>query len=148
MSWQIIRRWISNLRYFSVVSFHAETLASLPNARSRCCRSQFVNRSFSTDLITNMSLLEGPPPPGIDIYADQRSRIIGSSVAIIVITITSVGLRLLSRKLSRAGFWWDDYLTIVALIFSAVGVLIWLIGRNPELMIQSLAHGFFGFRAP
>ncbi|KAL8821238.1 MAG: hypothetical protein Q9191_007351 [Dirinaria sp. TL-2023a] len=58
-----------------------------------------------------MSVVEGPPPPGTDIYADQRGRIIGSSVAIIVITITS----------------WDDYLTIVALIFSVVGVLIWLI---------------------
>ena len=43
--------------------------------------------------------------PGFDIRADQRGRIIGSMVAIILVTVTSVALRFLSRKLSRAGFW-------------------------------------------
>lgn len=43
--------------------------------------------------------------PGFDLYADQRGRIIGSSVAILSLSIIFVFLRLLSRKLSRAGYW-------------------------------------------
>lgn len=43
--------------------------------------------------------------PGFDLYADQRGRIIGTMVAIFVITTTAVALRFLSRKLSRAGLW-------------------------------------------
>ena len=43
--------------------------------------------------------------PGFDLYADQRGRIIGSLAAIITLTVIFVFLRLLSRKLSRAGFW-------------------------------------------
>ncbi|KAF6223058.1 hypothetical protein HO133_001110 [Letharia lupina] len=67
------------------------------------------------------------PPPGLDLYADQRGRVIGSCAAIISLTFIFVFLRLLSRKLSRAGFWWDDLLTVVALIFSTVCCIIWLI---------------------
>ena len=43
--------------------------------------------------------------PGFDLYADQRGRIIGSCVAFISLSIVFVFLRLLSRKLSRAGYW-------------------------------------------
>lgn len=43
--------------------------------------------------------------PGFDINGDQRGRIIGTCVAIIIITTTFVLLRLLSRKLSKAGLW-------------------------------------------
>lgn len=42
---------------------------------------------------------------GFDIHADQRGRIIGTSVAVFVLTDCFVGLRLLSRKLARAGYW-------------------------------------------
>ena len=41
----------------------------------------------------------------IDIEASQRGRIIGSCVAILVITDVFVLLRLVSRKLARAGYW-------------------------------------------
>ena len=44
-------------------------------------------------------------PPGVDIHGDQRGRIIGSAAAIITITVIFVLLRLLSRRLSGAGFW-------------------------------------------
>lgn len=40
-----------------------------------------------------------------DIHGDQRGRIIGSCVAIFVITDIFVLLRLVSRKLARAGYW-------------------------------------------
>lgn len=43
--------------------------------------------------------------PGFDLYADQRGRIIGTCAAIISLTFIFVFLRLLSRKLSRAGYW-------------------------------------------
>ena len=42
---------------------------------------------------------------GIDVNADQRGRIIGSCVAIFIITDIFVLLRLVSRKLARAGYW-------------------------------------------
>lgn len=50
---------------------------------------------------------EGNPldKPGFNLYADQRGRIIGSCAAILSLTIIFVFLRLLSRKLSRAGYW-------------------------------------------
>ena len=43
--------------------------------------------------------------PNVDLHADQRGRIIGSSVAIFIITDIFVLLRLVSRKLARAGYW-------------------------------------------
>ena len=64
----------------------------------------FINahfQSFNTD--TSMSL--DTPSAGADIYADQRGRIIGSYTATISLTFVFVFLRLLSRKLSGAGYW-------------------------------------------
>ena len=48
------------------------------------------------------------PPAGMttmDLQEDQRGRIIGSCVAIFIITDLFVILRLVSRKLARAGYW-------------------------------------------
>ena len=79
--------------------------------------------------------------PGFDINGDQRGRIIGTCAVIIVITTAFVFLRLLSRKLSKAGLWvstgclswcceaitdgspiiqWDDYFAVVALVLSSL----------------------------
>ena len=54
-----------------------------------------------------MSLYDEPPlgVGGMDINADQRGRIIGSCVAIFIITDIFVLLRFVSRKLARAGYW-------------------------------------------
>ena len=38
-------------------------------------------------------------------YPNQTKRLIGSSVALIALSTTFVLLRLVSRKLSKAGFW-------------------------------------------
>ena len=57
------------------------------------------------DFCETMSSFDDHPPDGMDINADQRGRIIGSCVAIFVITDISVLLRLVSRKLARAGYW-------------------------------------------
>ncbi|KAL9007618.1 MAG: hypothetical protein Q9173_007156, partial [Seirophora scorigena] len=43
--------------------------------------------------------------PGFDLYANQQGRIIASSVAFILLTTAFVSLRLLSRRLSKAGLW-------------------------------------------
>ena len=45
------------------------------------------------------------PPSGVDLKENQRGRIIGSCVALWIITDIFVGLRLVSRKLARAGYW-------------------------------------------
>ena len=52
---------------------------------------------------SSAGLLEVEPPG--DIQGDQRGRIIGSCVGILVTTDLFVFLRLVSRKLARAGYW-------------------------------------------
>lgn len=51
-----------------------------------------------------------PPPSGVtgwdeDSPNGQTARLIGSSVALIALSTIFVFLRLVSRKLSKAGFW-------------------------------------------
>ncbi|KAL8644847.1 MAG: hypothetical protein Q9210_007041 [Variospora velana] len=58
--------------------------------------------------------------PGFDLYANQQGRIIASSIAFIILTTGFVSLRLLSRRLSGARFWWDDLLAVIALVFCIV----------------------------
>ncbi|CAF9941740.1 hypothetical protein IMSHALPRED_002872 [Imshaugia aleurites] len=69
----------------------------------------------------------GPPPPippailhqpGFNLYDDQGGTIVGTMIALIVLASTFVVLRMTSRCLARAGFWWDDVLMIVALLFA------------------------------
>ncbi len=71
--------------------------------------------------------------PGFDLYADQRGRIIGSLTAILIITTVFTALRLLSRKLARAGFWWDDHLAVIAYISDLLPFILWFV---------SLKYGF------
>ncbi|KAL9047561.1 MAG: hypothetical protein Q9206_006665 [Seirophora lacunosa] len=71
--------------------------------------------------------------PGFDLYANQQGRIIASSVAFIVLTTAFVSLRLLSRRLSRAGLWWDDYLAVIAMVFCIV---------TCSLLFIQIHHGY------
>ncbi|KAL8847939.1 MAG: hypothetical protein Q9221_007004 [Calogaya cf. arnoldii] len=73
--------------------------------------------------------LDTPPldDPTFDLYADQRGRIVGSSTAFIVLTTVIVALRLLSRKLAHAGFWWDDHFAVIAWAFSTMCCVLLLI---------------------
>ena len=59
-----------------------------------------------------------PPPPGIDLQADRGPHIISSGIALIVLPTVFVTLRIISRYLARAGFWWDDLLVVTSLILS------------------------------
>ncbi|KAG6993905.1 hypothetical protein G7Y79_00049g084650 [Physcia stellaris] len=54
------------------------------------------------------------PPAGIDLEANQGPRIISSMIALIILPTIFVTLRLISRKISRAGFSWDDALVVGA----------------------------------
>ena len=76
-----------------------------------------------------MSLIGGIPPsrPGFNLYADQSDHIVRTSIALMTLASCFVVLRLLSRWLARAGFWWDDVLVSIALVFALIPsiMLIW-----------------------
>ena len=59
-----------------------------------------------------------PPPPGIDLQADKGPHIVSSGIALIVLPTVFVVLRLISRYLAEAGFWWDDLLVVTSLLLS------------------------------
>ncbi len=62
---------------------------------------------------------EAPPiGPGFDLFADQRRLLKIANIILIILPTIFVALRLLSRKVSRAGYWYDDLLVSVALLFS------------------------------
>ena len=65
-----------------------------------------------------MDQLPPADQPGFDLYGSHRSRLLGANIVLIILPTTFVILRLASRKVSRAGYWWDDLLIIIALIFS------------------------------
>ncbi|KAK4690356.1 hypothetical protein P7C71_g6415, partial [Lecanoromycetidae sp. Uapishka_2] len=54
------------------------------------------------------------PPPGEDIYADQGTRLVASMITLIVLPTLFVIARLVSRKVSNAGYWWDDFWAALA----------------------------------
>ena len=56
--------------------------------------------------------------PGFDLYADQSGRLKSANIALLILPSIFVALRLVSRKVSRAGYWYDDLLVLFALLFS------------------------------
>lgn len=59
-----------------------------------------------------------PPPPGIDLKANQGPRVISSGIALILLPTVFVLLRFVSRWIAQAGFWWDDLLVVLSLLLS------------------------------
>lgn len=59
------------------------------------------------------------PPPGIDLNADQGPRLVGSMITLIVLPTLFVIARLVSRKVARAGYWWDDLFVVFACVGDA-----------------------------
>lgn len=50
-------------------------------------------------------------------YQQNRTgEIYGSVIVLTVIAVTAVVLRFLARKISSAGFWWDDWTITTALV--------------------------------
>lgn len=58
------------------------------------------------------------PPPGINLEADQRQRVVNSGIALIILPTCFVILRFVSRSIANAGFWWDDLLVVISLFLS------------------------------
>ncbi|MCJ1259543.1 hypothetical protein MMC24_007381 [Lignoscripta atroalba] len=56
--------------------------------------------------------------PGFDLNANQGPRVLSISLALIALSGIAVTLRFLSRLLSKAGLWWDDWVVLGALFIS------------------------------
>ena len=56
------------------------------------------------------------PPPGLDIYESQQPSIYAATFISWGLAVIAVVLRFTARKISKANFWWDDWLMIVALV--------------------------------
>ena len=57
-----------------------------------------------------------PESPGLDVNANQGPRIIAVAAVLITISTMAVILRFVSRLVSQAGFWWDDWTILAALV--------------------------------
>ena len=57
-------------------------------------------------------------PPGTDLTENAEPRIVATSVVLIILTIIAVGLRILSRWVSQAGMWWDDWTIVAAMVWT------------------------------
>lgn len=82
--------------------------------------------------------MSGPVP-------DKGGYIVGTAVAAAIVTTITVALRCCSRRLTKAGFWWDDWVIIASLVrqptFSPVKVLS---RRYSHLLVLSSAHHLVG----
>ena len=70
--------------------------------------------------------------------ASKQGTLIASNVALICISGLAVAFRLLSRRISKAKLWWDDYTIIVAMPLAWALPIINIIGK-PLLPSLSLA---------
>ena len=53
----------------------------------------------------------------VDLSESQQPRLYGTYSSTWLLAIIAVALRMLCRKrLSRAGFWWDDYVICLSLV--------------------------------
>lgn len=75
---------------------------------------------ISINSILHTGAMADTPPPGIDLNADQGTRLVGSMVTLIVLPTIFVIGRLISRKVARAGYWWDDLLVVIACVSDAL----------------------------
>ncbi|KAL2058653.1 hypothetical protein ABVK25_001381 [Lepraria finkii] len=75
-----------------------------------------------------------PPPPGIDLKANQGPRVISSGIALILLPTIFVLLRFVSRWIAQAGFWWDDLLVVLSLLLSYA--------PNASMMQSARTNGF------
>ena len=63
------------------------------------------------------------PPPGVDLSETQVPRILGVNIATYILALIAINLRFVSRRLSRAPFWWDDWLMIPAIVSYRIATL-------------------------
>lgn len=63
-----------------------------------------------------------------DAEATRQPAIIGVAVMLLFLSTTAVALRLLFRRTTKTGLWWDDYIIVVALFMSWVAPISNLVG--------------------
>lgn len=57
-----------------------------------------------------------PPPAGLDLQQSQQVQIKGAIVATWVLALLVVSLRFISRRMSKAKLWLDDWLILPPLV--------------------------------
>lgn len=70
-----------------------------------------------------------------NLYATKTGKLIGANVVLILLSGIAVALRFWSRKVSRIGFWYDDYTILLALLLAWMMPMLNLIGRSIVLML-------------
>lgn len=65
-----------------------------------------------------------------DVHASKTGTLVAADITLIVLSATAVGLRLLSRRLSKAGLWYDDYAIIIAMPLAWMLPVLNLIGSS------------------
>ena len=71
-----------------------------------------------------------------NIYATKTSKLIGANVVLILLSGIAVALRFWSRKVSRVGFWYDDYTILLALLPAWMMPMLNLIGGSVILLLS------------
>ena len=56
------------------------------------------------------------PPAGMDLSESRGPQVIGADMALLALATIAVILRFISRHISKANFWWDDWVLAVALV--------------------------------
>ena len=77
-----------------------------------------------------------------DLYATRTSKLIGANIVLILLSGIAVALRFWSRKISRVGFWYDDYTILLALLPAWMMPMLNLIGRSIILVLGSTSLTF------
>ncbi|KAI0521975.1 hypothetical protein F5B22DRAFT_594896 [Xylaria bambusicola] len=72
----------------------------------------------------------GPPPDGIDLLAKQETAIIAVALVSTAFATVALGLRIWARNFQRFGMMADDWLMIVALIFTYGTLVITILGAK------------------
>lgn len=71
-----------------------------------------------------------------DIYATKTARLIGADIVLILLSGIAVALRFWSRKISKVGFWYDDYTILIAMALAWVMPMLNLIGKSVDLSLN------------
>ena len=77
-----------------------------------------------------------------NIYATKTSKLIGANVVLILLSGIAVALRFWSRKVSRVGFWYDDYTILLALLPAWMMPMLNLIGGWVILLLNPTSLTF------
>ncbi|KAI3395580.1 hypothetical protein diail_1092 [Diaporthe ilicicola] len=60
------------------------------------------------------------PPPGLDLTETNVPRFVASTSLSWALAVACVGMRFWARKLTRSGFWWDDWIILSSLIWTGM----------------------------